>query len=610
MRRLVFHISLTIQGPLLSKSSNPGSYGLDAVMARNHQGMPVLNGSHIAGKLRDAWLDLGLDHGDDLLGKANDTGDYAPIPKRLYFSDFILANDVTAGIRHRIRMDAKRQSVQKGAICFAEDLFLSGGKYTFTGQCTCIVKDDKATDEISHALNAGLKFIPQFGGERTVGLGRLLAVEISQETFDFTLPAATHAYPGGLGLVIKPHAPFCFAQRKVADNLFESSAVIPGAAIAGSLATLWRQLLGGKTGAIDENFDQDRHALGKYFDEIRFLNALPGLCEKKRPVQWPYSLVQDNNGKVWDVAPFPGPILINNNSPAFFVDWKNQGEVAELFGWAAPASELRGRTAMHRELRRAKDQALFAYEMIIPDDVKWYGRIAFSGSIPATERPAIADQLASLLRHGLVGLGKTKAEAEVEIMDPAEINDAQDSLPLSASDPIWYLTLQSPAILCEPTSLNEESRAGELHQAYASVWRDLSRESIELCHFFARQSLAGGNYLWNRFQRDKAYSPWLLTEAGSVFALRPVKGKETTALQHIQGWCRQGLDIPNWAVNLYKNASHPGDHWTTCPFLPQHGFGECRVNLTIHQEKKLEQKDFQLIHSIEDLLPQGGDNEQ
>lgn len=613
MIRLVFSISLTVQGPLLSKSSTPGDFGLDAVMARNHQGQPIINGSHIAGKLRDAWEDLGFNYGDTFLGKQNDAGDYAPSPKRFQFSDFTLGDTAPAvsGVRHRIRIDDSRKAVQKGAICFAENLFQSGGSFTFTGRCNCIAHNDQDKEDLHSAIKAGLRFIPQLGGERTIGLGRLQRVDISLEKHPFLPPESKYEFEDGLGLIIKPLDSFCFAQRRVASNLFESSSFIPGAAIAGAVASMWRQMLGGKSGAISESFDPHRSELGKYFDDLRFLNALPGKAENRRPVQWPHSLVKDIDKKVWDVARFADPVLINRNAPAFFVDWKDNSDVNEDFGWASPARELRVRTAIDRNNRRALDNELFAYEMIVPGDQSWYSRVSLPEEVAVDERKKVADQLASLLQHGLTGLGKTKAGADVKIVKFSDIGDSHLSTELDpdSCNSTWFLTLQTPAIICDPKEL-KESTVENLHAAYAVAWQQLSGGCLTLSHYFAGQFLAGGKYLWRRFQGAKDYYPWLLTEAGSVFILKAVAGKENEAIDFIRRCCRQGLDIPDWAVKNYTNnkSKHDGNHWTTCPFLPQLGYGECRVNLQVHTDpdKKLTNANISPVERVEDLIKKEG----
>ena len=607
MKKLIFYISLTVQGPLLSKSSAPGSYGLDAVMARDHLNKPVIHSSHIFGKLLDAWEDLdqsGQVQAHGLVGKVNDKGDYAPMRKRFQFTDFTLCGSPDSGVRNRIRVDESRKSVTKGALRFAEDLFLPGGHYTFTGSCTCMVRDDAEAERLRIFLKAGLKYIPQLGGERSVGLGRMVRVQMSSEIIPFPGPDNSCLFPGGLGLVIKPCSPFIFAGKRLADNLFESSDRIPGAAIAGTIALLWREMTGKKNTPFNKNFDPLRPDLGQWFNKLCFLNALPGTTPNKRPVQWPHSLVRDQDKKLWDIVRHKDAVLVNDNAPTFFVDWKQKEDVQKEFGWAVPNRELRVRTAINRKELRATDTELFAYEMIVPESTNWYSKVLFPEDMDVDQCARVADQLASLFKPGIFGLGKTKAEADVEIVPADQIEDYHPSGSVNLDcGKLCFLTLQSPAILCDPNKLKGKQSPGKLLTVYQEAWKDLSNNTIELSHFFASQTLAGGNYLWKRFQSDKNYFPWLLTDGGSVFALRAVTGKEKEAAGYIRRWLQQGLDIPSWAKERYQNTkiNRFGDHWKTCPFLPQLGYGECRVNLSLHADsaKRAKTKPIPQIKSEE-----------
>ena len=64
-----------------------------------------------------------------------------------------------------------------------------------------------------------------------------------------------------------------------------------------------------------------------------------------------------------------------------------------------------------------------------------------------------------------------------------------------------------------------------------------------LVRFFARQRLAGG-YLVLRHQPGKPYNPFLVTEAGSVFVLRPRPGKGDDANKRLDDWLEHGLPLP------------------------------------------------------------------
>ncbi len=580
MIHLELTVELVIQGPLLCKSSVPGNRGLDAVMARNAAGRPVIPGSHLVGKMRDAWRWLDPAGKEKvlrtyLLGEQNDAGDYNPKRKAINVGDFVLTTDAGNGVRHRIAIDEQRGAADTGAICFAEDLFCAGGEYCFEGRITCVAKNDNHARSLRGTIERLLRAIPQLGGQRTVGYGRLLRVSVTQRTKTY-VEIKEQDWADGLDLSLRPLAPFCLSRKRLANNIFESDSVVSGAVLAGVLASMWRQMLK-KTSIeeIDERFDPHRPELGRYFDRIHFGFAFPAPAGSvARPVQWPLSLVQVGD-EMYDVALLDGPHLIAGMAPAFAVDWKSSGGLDAAFGWADVRKELRVRTAIDPKKRRAEDEQLFAYEMIVPDDHVWRARIRFPEDIPKEERRAMSRQLAELVQHGLDGIGKTKTHFEVTVQAPGTISDSCPGSMDPVDGQLWLLTLQTPALLCDPSQLHEESGAADLYKAYAETWDQLSGRSLTLLRYYARQELAGGEYLWHRFQHGGTYRPWLLTCPGSVFVLRATNPDTAKAKEKLRTWLRQGLELPSrlGAVS-----------WKTCPFLPQLGYGECAVNLACHRE--------------------------
>jgi len=266
-------------------------------------------------------------------------------------------------------------------------------------------------------------------------------------------------------------------------------------------------------------------------------------------------------------------------APAFAVDWKDGSDIEKIFGWdEKPRRELRVRTAMDRERRKAKDKDLFAYEMIIPKDFKWLGRIDLSRISDTAVREKVEAQLRQLLSLGLMGMSKTKTSAKIEVANSLIENKIK-----SFCEPIkrngqeyWVITLQTPAILCNPVTLNETSTSEDLLNNYKEVWNKLSGYKLELSHFFATQSLAGGYYLHKRFQDGRHYNPYLLTDAGSVFVFT----EKIDAKGVIEKWLQSGLGFPQWAKEKYgKNGGTDGDNWQNCPYIPENGYGEIAVNI-------------------------------
>ena len=581
MKRIDMNITITLSGPLLTRSSTAGAYGLDTAMARDAENTPIFSDSHVIGKLRESLctlVDAGIYTSTDiatLFGeRINGTPNWTPHPKRLTASDFVLLGEKLEDVRIRIAIDPERKAARQGAIQFMENLFASGISYRFKGVFRYLTKDEDDDNRIVTMVRDGLRNLTQLGGERGIGYGRVENVEIEIQETPMVAPSPNTKMTKSFALLIKPTEPFCLTGRRLAGNLFMGREDIPGAAIAGILARTWSIMLGKPT-PITLDFDPDRPELSRHFNSICFSHAFPAREESFRPVRWPLSLVRVNDN-IHDIACYCGlnnAILINNQAPAFFVDWKKFGDVEELFGWADLKRELRVRTAIDSSKRRSANEELFAYQMVLPNPNGWLSKVDLS-AVPVGDREKTGEQIRELLSLGLLGLGKTKAFATVDFLVPDD-----DVIPVFSSDPDhlldggWYITLQTSALLCDPSGLDESSGYKDLFDAYKNTWDELSKGTLELNGYFARQSLAGGEYLANRFRNgnSRSYTPWLLTEPGSVFFLKPVQSADPdVARKYINDWLSGGLPLPKWVQ---------ARDWRKCPYLPQNGYGEIAVNL-------------------------------
>jgi len=697
MLQVILDIKLTLEGPILTKSSMPGRYGIDASMAENHEGKYSIPGTLVKGRLRQSWKELkemasyiSDPEINDLLGlksgNSEDTDNTIPVtPSRaiLKFSDFICKEKKETRDLHRIKMDEEKGTVKKGALLIMETPFAPGEKADFYGTISFIAKDEEKANEIKGYIDKGLRWITSLGSDRTVGFGKFINVEFIKVDIKDISPKeevqinASQAEDGKLCLIITPKTPFCIAKRKIHSNLFESEIFIPGGVIKGTIASVWGQLLEEKGEfVIDENSDKDRKNLCKHFNNIRFYHTFPAENSKLcRPVTPPLSLVKVDDKSYYDVVLYKEPILINglllsvgpelqddldNNivsdtlirkfvekeitlskdavvlvedagnrwkindgqkvyiirkeraseevdklniyickAPAFSIDWKDSSDVKKCFGWAdlSNSKELRVRTAIDKTKRKAEEDKLFAYEMIIPTGFHWLSWIDM-GLVPKCEREAVERQLNELLSYGLNGLGKTKVSASVTLKEPSFIQPVKESK-LESLDGQYIVTLQTPAILCNPNELSETSNKDNLSKAYDDVWKQISDCSLSLVRYFASQTLAGGDYLHKRFlyKKDKPYKPFLLTEAGSVFVLSI--NNEEKAKEKIEEWFKYGLPLPEWAKKEYKRNCKAGDHWSNCPYIRENGYGEIAVNLDIHKSKKPKPEEVVLCHSAE-----------
>lgn len=596
MHIAMLKISLTVRGPFLTQSSVPMEYGIDTALARNKDNLLYVPGTLLTGKLREAWLELGdLDtetfqpHICEWLGEESLGGTVLPQPKRLYINDLVLIDteEKPNDVNYRIRLDPKLGSVKKGAYLVTERPFAPSDEITFQGTVRFLAHDEKEFESLTCCLKIGLKWLSQIGADRTVGFGELIAVNVELERVK-SVEITEKLPPSDIyDLIIRPESPFCISEHHIAgNNLFKSIDVIPGGVIKGTLATFWTTLVGRKNAIVDKDLDSERQELGEYFDKIYFNHALPS-CQQIRPIQQPLSLVKADN--LYDIALCEGAGLINGEAPAFVIDWKDKdyAEADKIFGKSEVKRELRVHTKIDYEKRRSEDEHLFSYEMLVPtDDIAWYSRLELS-EVPKDKRLKVVEQFQSLIAQGLVGLSKTKTYAQVDLLAPKSILSCQPSN-LKLRDGVWILTLQTPALLCNPDLLIENNSHDALHQAYAIVFEEISENNLKLVRFFATQSLAGGFYLWKRFQTSDHYQPYLLTNEGSVFVLQPKQ--ENTAKQFIEKWSKTGLPLPTWVVEKYKRGDKDGNHWSNCPYIPQNGYGEIAVNLPIHWNRHPKEK--------------------
>jgi hypothetical protein len=302
--------------------------------------------------------------------------------------------------------------------------------------------------------------------------------------------------------------------------------------------------------------------------------------------------VKDGDANCYDAALAGRPFVFQQQgqwfAPAFAVDWKTDDTPGFESGWHEPDKELRVHTAIDPQYRRARQEHLFARELIRPEGTVWRGTVDLHRIDPAL-RPQVYAQLTAFLEAAMVRIGKTKARAVLRMIGPVPGGSCRPWK--DGERALWVLTLQSPTLLIDPRRAAEhwagirshEARPGPdsdqdlLEAEYRRIWSKISGGTLRLVGFFARQSLAGGFMAWRPARhQNRAYNPFLLTDAGSVFVLEP-SGDKKRARDTVQTWDRQGLPLPDWAEQLY------GDDFRSNPYRPQEGFGEIAVNLSCHR---------------------------
>lgn len=611
MSRHRLALRLVLCGPVLTRSTSPAAFGVDAPVARNGDGRPVLPASLVKGKLREAWSELSEidaeaippETAETWLGRGNEQQRWEPERGRLLLEDLVAQpqQDADAPIgedelRYRIRIDDQLGAVKPNFLQVVESPFAAGEDVCFEGTAEFVGTDAEASD-LRRQVEAGLRWVTSFGALRTVGFGRLLKADVS---LGEPLAASTAEGPAlssesHLNVEIRVEGPLLISDPQPVANLFRSLDHIPGGVLKGALASTWNELLGRPLGApIEDGCDPRRPELARGFEALRFTHSFPARREAEalgRPVVPPLSLAKARD-KLFDTLLLEGPYLLRQDeraawtAPAFAPDWKKTSDVRGRLGWAELTRELRVRTAIDSESRRAADEQLFAQEVIQPEaDLAWVGRVDLS-RVPGEDRAAVAAQLQELLAPGLRHLGKTQARASVHLSPAGSAPEIVRRHREARETPLRAVLLQTPGILVPVEALQAGS---DLRTAYEEIWRELlgdAQRQVRLRSFFAAQDLSGGVYLHQRFQPGRVYEPFPLTRAGSVFLLQLPEdpaAREPFAAR-LEELAAGGLPLPGWAVQRYRreDLGLDGDHWRCCPYLPQNGYGEILLDLLLH----------------------------
>jgi hypothetical protein len=597
-KRHTLRISVSLTAPYLVHGNDPGKFGLDAVLMRDHANRFILPGTLLVGRIRDAWREIAAYGGRALaspheppvplaaaqsaalwFGIAHESGRTAyETVGRIIDADLILTkiNDHAvaypfepADIANRIKQDESTGAVASGMLAFVEQLARAGADLSFAGTWTVYATDDEIAT-LPRSLLAGLQWQNQLGAGRSVGFGRLrnANVELVDSPQSATTGKPTIARHGAIRLAIKILEPICVDSNQFRGNLFESNDVIPGRVLKGAMARLLMYKYD-----VNRLADAQQSALCRDFNELRITHALPARDGTRRPAPIPLSLVSAG-GRVYDAVTCSEPAVDGRgNAPTFSTDWKGEfDEVDSARNWGGlntdgMATHLRVRTAIDSSTRRAAENDLFAYEMkVAKNTTLWLADLYVPEK---TDRTAILDELETILRDGLDFIGKTKAHASLQWRQEAE-SVWQDTNAHAPRNGRWILTLVTPACLF---TAKQASETKSLLELYGELFKELSKGRLDLLHFFASQSLAGGEYLHRRFHPDDKYRSYILTDAGSVFVFAAPDPKR--AQECLDSWAKSGLGVPQAVKAQF------GDTWDCNPYIPQNGYGEIAVNLQV-----------------------------
>lgn len=577
--RQLYHIDITIKlkTPWLVQGSEPGRYGLDATLLRNHKDRPILPGSLIAGRIQAAWKEmkkLGLDVPADTNKKCEPKhncwfggeGTTENLHARIWTDDLVIDTyDETIDQTTRIQINGDTEAVESGSLLLIEQTRPASGTATFHGRWSVYLTDGER-QPLENRLRAGLLWHSQLGAQRSVGFGELVEAQV-------TLKRATpKPYPeqepmAQKRLMLRVDRPLCVATRNRRGNVFESRDIITGGTLKGALARLFQARNGQ---AIAESLENSLFA--HYFNDIRITHAFPSNSQK-RPSAIPLSLASVNDCLL-DLAEVEGASLIDGKAPAFLHDWKNEwAEVDAARGWGQTTTHLRVRTAINPDTGTAADEKLFAYQCKVPvAGTVWLSNITLPDGVKEEDRKKIWTELAQLLGNGLGPIGKTDTFADITLLDEQLTCWPQQAIDTKSDKVI--LMLNTPALLLASSQVADKKPQNiDLNVLYNTIFSDLSKQSLTLSHFYASHSMAGGEFLRKRYIKKtgtSAYRPFVLTDAGSVFVLNIID--KDIAQKKLTCWQKFGLPLPE-----HIEVSH-GTSWQQNPYIPQNGFGEITIN--------------------------------
>lgn len=221
-------VRLRLTADLLSDAhlgSGSGSGGIDALVARDRRGHPVIWASHVEGVLRDAARRL---HGDKraeaFFGRGG--GDYARGDRQRAVFTSLYANDnPQSRIWRSTAREAFDNRAPKGETLRVVEYAPKGTK--FSGEV------ELPASELPN-LQRLVREVDALGGGRATGAGRVKLTLTESPITSRKVGAAT----GRLLLLLKNRDPLCVTATATPDNLIPSLAFVPGRTLLGAF-TAW-----------------------------------------------------------------------------------------------------------------------------------------------------------------------------------------------------------------------------------------------------------------------------------------------------------------------------------------------------------------------------------
>jgi hypothetical protein len=219
-------VRYTLTAELLTDAhlgSGSGGGGIDALVARDRHGRPVIWASHVEGVLRDAARRLRGDQAAEaFFGRAG--GDYARNDRqRAVFTSLYAKDNPASHIWRATAREAFDNRAPKDDTLRVAEHVPKGTK--FTGEVELPASELPVLQRLVQEVDA-------LGGGRSTGAGRvrLSLAEASATTHKLGTPT------GRLVLLLKNRDPLCITATATPDNLIPSLAFVPGRALLGAVA--------------------------------------------------------------------------------------------------------------------------------------------------------------------------------------------------------------------------------------------------------------------------------------------------------------------------------------------------------------------------------------
>lgn len=393
-------VRYTLTAELLSDAhlgSGSGGGGIDALVARDRHGHPVIWSSHVEGVLRDAARRLRGDQAArDFFGRAG--GDR----QRVVFTSLYASENPESHIWRATAREAFDNRAPKDETLRVVEHVPKG---------TVLAGQVELPESALPFLRRLVQEVDALGGGRATGAGRvsLMLSEISSTPREVGTPT------GRLVLLLKNRDPLCITATASPDNLIPSLAFVPGRALLGAVAA-W---------LIDEG-DRDTASLltsGRISaSDALPLPLAPSKLEAVEVLPAPLSLQSEKpKGPVGEAPWWAQPKAAARRFDAWNATKKLKRPEDDLFVFRAASIEpwTTFRPARRVRLRNGRpdpkqaDASLFAIEQIVEDT---HFLAALQGS--AEDMKCLAEKLAPVL-EGRRWLRVGRAGAPVEVVQLA-----------------------------------------------------------------------------------------------------------------------------------------------------------------------------------------------